>query len=121
MLIQAYHQNENGTYVRTTIMESDDLRQVGNAEPLEGGRGGEVGVIVREDAAEDVQQRFVDTGLAQEGGTECRYRENPNGTEPCILLVQDGQVLNAFGVEGAPTASPSRCVMGRGRTTRSSA
>ncbi len=107
VLIQAYHQNENGTYVRTTVMDSEDLRQVGNARQIEGGQGAEVGVVVRDDAAEDVQQRFVDTGLAQEGGTECRYRENPNGTEPCILLVQDGQVLNSFGVDEG-LASPMR-------------
>jgi len=98
VLIQAYHRNENGTYVRTTVMDSDDLQQVGNARQLEGGRGAEVGVIVAEDSAQDVQQGFVDTGLAQEGGTECRYEQAPNQTEPCILLVQDGQVLNSFGV-----------------------
>lgn len=98
VLIQAYHQNENGTYVRTTVMDSDDLRQVGNAQQSQGGQGAEVGVVVAEDSAQEVQQRFVDTGLAQQGGTECRYREAPNQTEPCILLVQDGQVLNSFGV-----------------------
>ncbi|MBP1985865.1 preprotein translocase subunit SecD [Halolamina salifodinae] len=98
VLIQAYHQNENGTYVRTTVMDSDDLRQVGNAQQTQGGQGAEVGVVVAEDSAQEVQQRFVDTGLAQQGGTECRYRETPNQTEPCILLVQDGEVLNSFGV-----------------------
>jgi preprotein translocase subunit SecD len=107
VLIQAYHQNENGTYVRTTVMDSDDLRQVGNARRIQGGQGAEVGVVVAEGAAEDVQQRFVDTGLAQQGGTECRYRESPNSTEPCILLVQDGQVLNAFGVDSG-LAQPMR-------------
>ncbi|MFW5935335.1 MAG: preprotein translocase subunit SecD, partial [Halolamina sp.] len=107
VLIQAYHQNENGTYVRTTVMDSEDLRQVGNAQQIEGGQGAEVGVVVGEDAAEDVQGRFVDTGLAQEGGSECRYEEDPNGTEPCILLVQDGQVLNSFGVDEG-LASPMR-------------
>ncbi|MFW5949380.1 MAG: preprotein translocase subunit SecD [Halolamina sp.] len=97
--VQAYHQNENDTYVRTTVMESDDLRQVGNARQVEGGQGAEVGVVVADESAGDVQDRFVDTGLAQEGGTDCRYEEDPNGTEPCILLVQDDQVLNSFGVD----------------------
>ncbi|MFD1690274.1 preprotein translocase subunit SecD, partial [Halolamina salifodinae] len=46
VLIQAYHQNENGTYVRTTVMDSDDLRQVGNAQQTQGGQGAEVGVVV---------------------------------------------------------------------------
>ena len=99
VLVQAYHRNENGTYVRTTVMDSEDLAQVGNAQSIQGGQGAEVGVVVAEGSAEDVQQRFVDTGLAQEGGTECRYQENPNETDPCILLVQDGQVLNSFGVQ----------------------
>lgn len=107
VLIQAYHQNENGTYVRTTVMDSEDLRQVGNAKQIQGGQGAEVGVVVAEDSAQEVQQRFVDTGLAQEGGTECRYREAPNQTEPCILLVQDGEVLNSFGVRDT-LAQPMR-------------
>ncbi|GAB7094403.1 preprotein translocase subunit SecD [Halolamina litorea] len=107
VLIQAYHRNENGTYVRTTVMDSDDLSQVGNARQTEGGQGAEVGVVVAEDSAQEVQQRFRDTGLAQEGGTECRYRQSPNSTEPCILLVQDGEVLNSFGVRST-LAEPMR-------------
>ncbi|QKY21282.1 preprotein translocase subunit SecD [Halolamina sp. CBA1230] len=99
VLVQAYHQNENGSYVRTTVMDAEDLAQVGNAERIEGSEFAEVGVVVADGSAQDVQQRFVDTGLAQEGGTDCRYRETPNDTDPCILIVQDGQVLNSFGVE----------------------
>jgi len=108
VLIQAYHQNESGAYVRTTVMDAEDLRQVGNARRLQGqNSGAEVSVVVAEGSAQEVQQGFVDTGLAQEGGTRCTYQENPNGTEPCILVVQDGQVLNSFGVESG-LASPMR-------------
>ena len=98
VLIQAYHQNDSGAYVRTTIMTAEDLQQVGAAsQPQQGGQP-RVPIVVRDDRAEDVQQGFVDTGLAQDGGTRCRYNEQPNDTEPCILVVQDGEVVNSFGV-----------------------
>jgi preprotein translocase subunit SecD len=99
VLVQAYHQNENGSYVRTTIMTSEDLQQVGAAQQSQQGGAPRVPVVIREDRAESVQQGFVDTGLAQDGGTECRYEENPNSTDPCILIVQDGAVINSFGVQ----------------------
>jgi len=99
VLVQAYHQNENGTYVRTTIMTSDDLQQVGAAQQPEQGGAPQVPVVVRDDRAEEVQQGFRDTGLAQDGGTRCRYNEAPNSTDPCILIVQDEQVINSFGVQ----------------------
>ncbi|MFB6221659.1 MAG: preprotein translocase subunit SecD, partial [Halolamina sp.] len=98
VLVQAYHQNENGTYVRTTIMTSEDLQRVGAAQQPQQGGGPQVPVVVRDSQADRVQQSFVDTGLAQDGGTRCRYEERPNSTEPCILVVQDGEVVNSFGV-----------------------
>ncbi len=98
VLVQAYHPNQNGTYVRTTIMTSEDMQRVGAAtQPQQGGQP-QVPVVVRDDRAQDVQQGFRDTGLAQDGGTRCRYEEQPNSTEPCILVVQDGEVVNSFGV-----------------------
>ncbi|MEF8801653.1 MAG: preprotein translocase subunit SecD [Halolamina sp.] len=99
VLVQAYHQNETGTYVRTTIMNSEDLQRVGAAKQSQQGGAPRVPVVIRDDRAEDVQQGFVDTGLAQDGGTECRYEGSPNSTDPCILIVQDGNVINSFGVQ----------------------
>jgi len=98
VLVQAYHPTENDSYERTTIMTSDDLQQVGAAQQPQQGGQPQVPIVVRDDRAEEVQQGFVDTGLAQDGGTRCQYEENPDSTEPCILVVQDGQVVNSFGV-----------------------
>jgi len=99
VLVQAYHQNENGTYVRTTIMTSEDLQQVGAAQQPQQGGQPRVPIVVRDDRAKQVQQGFVDTGLAQDGGTRCNYNEQRNSTQPCILVVQDGEVVNSFGVQ----------------------
>ena len=98
VLIQAYHQNDSGSYVRTTIMTSEDLQQVGAAQQPQQGGQPRVPIVVRDARSEAVQQGFIQTGLAQDGGTRCRYNDQPNSTEPCILVVQDGQVVNAFGV-----------------------
>jgi preprotein translocase subunit SecD len=99
VLIQAYHPDGSGGYTRTTLMTSEDLDDVGAAEqPQNTNAPPQVSVVVRESSAQQVQQRFVDTGVAQDGGTRCRYEESPNNTEPCILVVQDGQVINSFGM-----------------------
>jgi preprotein translocase subunit SecD len=57
-----------------------------------------VPVSLREDAAQRFQQAMVDTGVASPGGSRCAYRSAPNTTDACILLVVDGEVVNAFGM-----------------------
>ncbi|MFC6824078.1 preprotein translocase subunit SecD [Halopelagius fulvigenes] len=98
VVIQAYYPAENGSgYQTREILQQDDFQSIGTA--TESQRGGAfVPVTVEQSAARDFQQAAVETGIAQPGGTTCTYRENPNGTEPCLLLVVNGEVVNAFGM-----------------------
>jgi preprotein translocase subunit SecD len=95
--VDAYYPGEGG-YQQTTVLEGDDFQSIGTAQQGEGGQQPFVPVVVREDAAPRFQDQMVATGIASQGGTRCQYETNPNGTEPCMLLIVDGQVVNAFGM-----------------------
>jgi preprotein translocase subunit SecD len=90
-----YPTGEN--YTRDVVLQQDDFQSIGTAQE---GRstGAYVPVTVSESVAPEFQQDMVDTGLAQQGGTRCTYQQNPNGTDPCLLLVVNGEVTNAFGM-----------------------
>lgn len=100
--IDVYHpvqQNGTTTYERTQgVLTQDDFQSIGTAQEGEGSNPPFVPVVVREQAASRVQQTLVETGVAQQGGSVCRYNEAPNETDPCMLLVVDDQVVNAFGM-----------------------
>ncbi|MFB6089417.1 MAG: preprotein translocase subunit SecD [Halobellus sp.] len=96
VVIKAYYQ-QNGNYTRRVVLQQNDFQNIGTAQ--EGQTGGAyVPVTVKESVADDFQQAMVETGLAQPGGTRCTYQRNPNSTEPCLLLVVNGEVTNAFGM-----------------------
>ncbi len=100
--IVVYHpvqQNNTTTYVNTTAITQEQFQSVGTARQNDAG-GAFVQVAVREDAAPGVRQTFVDTGVARQGGSECRYESSPQSTEPCILVVRDGAVVSSFGMDG---------------------
>ncbi len=94
-------QNGSTVYQNTTLIEQEQFQRISNAREADNtqGLGPRVPVRVTENAAPDVQQRFIETGIASPGGTRCTYTANPNGTDPCILLVADGEVVNAFGMQ----------------------
>ncbi|GAB6860447.1 preprotein translocase subunit SecD [Haloplanus litoreus] len=96
--VDAYYPADDGAYEQMTVLERDDFQSIGNAR--QGGEGElpNVPVVVRESVAPQYQQQMVQTGLAQPGGTRCSYSSTPNNTDPCLLLIVDGQVVNSFGM-----------------------
>ncbi|MFD1641409.1 hypothetical protein [Halohasta litorea] len=95
--IDIYH-DEQGEYVTDEgALTSNDFQSVGSA--TQGDRTGpHVPVTVEASAAERFQQQLVDTGVAQDGGSRCTYDQDPQNTEPCLLVVDDSEVINAFGM-----------------------
>jgi preprotein translocase subunit SecD len=94
--IDIYHR-QNGTYTtREGVLTGDDFQNIGTAQESE--RGPFVPVTVRPQAAAQFQQAVVETGVAQPGGTTCTFEENPNATQPCLLVVVDDRVVNSFGM-----------------------
>ena len=94
--VDIYHENDDGEYVNeTAVLTQEDFQTVGTAQQNDR-QGPHVPVTVRESSATDFQQAVVDTGLAQ--GSQCTYFENPENTDPCLLLVVDDEVVNAFGM-----------------------
>ncbi|QZP38970.1 preprotein translocase subunit SecD [Halobaculum magnesiiphilum] len=100
--IAAYHQvqrNNTTEYVNTTVIRQEDFQTVGTAQQGGQGPGPHVPVSVRQSEAERVQDQFVETGVAGQGGTECTYSDDPQSTEPCILIIRDGSVVSSFGMD----------------------
>jgi preprotein translocase subunit SecD len=101
VVVEAYYsvqQNGSTTYQSDVVLEQDDFQRIGTAQ--EQSSGPSVPVTIKSSVAPAFQESMVQTGVAQPGGTRCTYDRNPNGTEPCLLLVVDGEVVNAFGMDG---------------------
>jgi len=96
--VDAYYATDDGSYEQTTVLERDDFQSIGTAEQGGEGQQPRVPVVVREDVAPTFQERMIETGVAQQGGSRCRYGAAPNSTDPCLLLVVDGEVVNSFGM-----------------------
>ncbi|WP_251341564.1 preprotein translocase subunit SecD [Haloplanus halophilus] len=96
--VDTYYPTDNGTYQQTTVLERNDFQSIGNAQQGGEGQLPNVPVVVRESVAPQFQERMIQTGLAQRGGTRCSYATSPNGTDACLLLIVDGQVVNSFGM-----------------------
>jgi preprotein translocase subunit SecD len=101
--VEAYHpveRNGSRTYVNTTVLTSDDLQEVGAAATDQRTGTPYVPVTVRGAVAPDVERTLVETGVASgPGSTRCTYESDPQTTEPCLLLVVDGEVVNSFGMD----------------------
>ncbi len=101
--VEAYHPvRADGTtvYRNTTVLASDDFQNIGAAASDERTSQPYVPVTVRQDTAPEVQRVLVDTGVASgPGDTRCTYESEPQSTEPCLLLVVDGEVVNSFGMD----------------------
>ena len=96
VVIEAYYPASDGNYTRDTVLQQEDFQSIGTAQ--DGSSGPYVPVTVSESVAPEFQQSMRDTGLAQQGGTRCTYQADPSSTEPCLLLVVNGEVTNAFGM-----------------------
>ena len=102
--VDIYYQNDSGQYTtERAVLTQDDFQSVSTATQNDRS-GPHVPVTVRPDSAEEFQQVAVDTGLAP-GGSRCTYQEDPDNTEPCLLLVVDGEVVNSFGMDPGLGAS----------------
>jgi preprotein translocase subunit SecD len=101
--VEAYHPvEENGStvYRNTTVLTSEDFESVGAAATDQRTSQPFVPVTVREEVASDVQRNLIQTGVASgPGNTQCTYQSDPQGTQPCLLLVVDGEVVNSFGMD----------------------
>ncbi|UVE50805.1 preprotein translocase subunit SecD [Haloferax larsenii] len=96
-----YPTTQNGSRVyetREAVLTQADFTSIGTAQEPQTGGGSFVPVSVKDDPAPDFQQAVKETGLAQPGGTRCTYNDDPNTTEGCLLLVVNGEVVNAFGM-----------------------
>ena len=96
VVIEAYYSTGGGNYTRETVLQQEDFQSIGTAQDESGGAF--VPVTVSEPIAPEFQESMVDSGLAQQGGTRCTYQADPDSTEPCLLLVVNGEVTNAFGM-----------------------
>ncbi|MDS0299858.1 preprotein translocase subunit SecD [Halogeometricum sp. S1BR25-6] len=106
VVVQAYYPvEENGstTYRSEVVLQQNDFQTIGSVQ--EQGTGPSVPVTIKSSVAPELQQSLVRTGIAQPGGTSCTYDQNPNSTQPCLLLVVDGEVVNAFGMDGGLASS----------------
>jgi preprotein translocase subunit SecD len=105
-----YSTEQNGSTVYETregVLTQGDFQYIGPAEPAQGDQPPYVPVVVNGEKAEQLQSTLVETGVADgagpgadRAGTICRYETRPQNTEPCLLLVVDGEVVNAFGMDG---------------------
>ena len=99
---------EDGLAVEEEVLVQEDFENIGTASRDEGDQP-YVPVSVVNEAPEGEQSpahRFqdavVDRGVATDtGGARCTYMQDPVGetAEPCLLLVVDGEVVNAFGMD----------------------
>ncbi|MFB6193871.1 MAG: preprotein translocase subunit SecD, partial [Halobaculum sp.] len=100
--VVGYHpvqRNNSTVYVNTTLITQDQFLRISNAQEETSRLPPRVPVRVTEAAAPQVQENFRRAGLAQNGGTRCTFQTAPNSTEPCILVVSDGSVIGAYGIE----------------------
>ncbi|MEZ3143713.1 preprotein translocase subunit SecD [Halobaculum sp. MBLA0143] len=92
---QPVRENGTTTYVNETIFTDGALQRIGSPREGQGNRLPSVQVRIAGSDAARVQQTFVETGVAQRGGTRCSY---PDTADPCLLVVRDGRVVNSFGM-----------------------
>ena len=100
--VQAYHSttvNGSQVYQSRTVLTGDDFQTIGTVRTQNGAP--RVPVTVKGNVADRVQTDMVETGVAGRGGSDCTYSANPNTTQPCLLVVVDGRVVNSFGMEAS--------------------
>ena len=107
--LDVYYQNSSGTYVRETAIRGENFEDVGIASQYQDQPGAYVPLAVNESAAPEFQRTMVESGVAGPAGQRCNYAPEENATRgACILLVNDGEVVNAFGMtQGLATSMQS--------------
>ncbi|SMO39389.1 preprotein translocase subunit SecD [Halorubrum cibi] len=101
----------DGTARTDGILAQDDFENIGTASRREAGSGAYVPVSVVNEAPEgqrspavQFQDAVVEYGVASaSGGARCNYDLETNSlgesSDSCLLLVVDGEVVNAFGMD----------------------
>ncbi|WP_430503701.1 preprotein translocase subunit SecD [Haloparvum sp. PAK95] len=100
--------DQNGNYsTEQAVLSQGDFASVGTAS-RDRNDVAYVPVTVVDDApegqqspAEQFESAAVEYGVAQSGGSTCTYMQEPVGEtqDPCLLLVVNGEVVNAFGMQ----------------------
>jgi len=102
--VDIYYRNDSGQYTtERAVLTQNDFQSVSTATQNDQS-GPHVPVTIRPNSAEEFRQVAVDTGLAP-GGSRCTYQQNPQNTDPCLLLTVDGEVVNSFGMDPGLGAS----------------
>jgi preprotein translocase subunit SecD len=97
--VDVYYPTDDGEYATEQgVLTQEDFQSIGTAVQGEGDQLPHVPVVIEDSQAERVQRTLVETGVAKQGGSTCRYATDPENTEACMLLVVDGEVVNAFGM-----------------------
>lgn len=97
--VQIYHsETDDGSYTQEVVLTQDDFRTIGTANAESERQPPHVPVVINSDVAEQFQDRAVETGLARSGGSMCQYEQNPESTQPCLLTVVDGEVVDSSGM-----------------------
>jgi preprotein translocase subunit SecD len=104
--LDVYYRNESGAYVRETAIRGENFEDVGIASQYQDQPGAYVPLAVNESVAPEFQQTMVESGVAGPAGRQCAYEPEENQSRgACILLVNDGEVVNAFGMTESLAAS----------------
>jgi len=110
----------DGTAVQENVLIQDDFENIGTASRRERTRGAYVPVSVsneapagEQSAAERFQTAAVDRGVASaSGGATCNYDMEADAlaenSDSCLLLIVDGDVVNAFGMVDGLAQSMAR-------------
>ncbi|MFB6309173.1 MAG: preprotein translocase subunit SecD [Haloarculaceae archaeon] len=97
--VYAFYPNQNGTYVRTQVLQQEDFEGgVGAARERDSGPGVPV-TITDKQAARNFSDQMVKYGFDR--ARVCRYdRENPQDSNgQCLLTTLNGEVVFSGGVE----------------------
>ncbi|WP_435161622.1 preprotein translocase subunit SecD [Halorubrum sp. SY-15] len=110
----------DGTAVEENVLIQDDFENIGTASQRERGSGAYVPVSVVNEApageqspAARFQSAAVERGVASAtGGATCNYDMSADAlaenSDPCLLLMVNGEVVNAFGMVDDLAASMAR-------------
>ena len=99
--VDIFHREDGNYTTEREALTRDDFQSIGTASQ-DDQSGPHVPVSVQEQSAEEFQDLVVETGVAGPEGSQCTYEtgvpDQEQSTDPCLLLVVDGEVVNSFGM-----------------------
>ncbi|WP_255150882.1 preprotein translocase subunit SecD [Halorarius halobius] len=95
-IVAGYPTEAGGNYTRTTVLEREDIAQVGSATEGQGERPPFVPVTLEQDSARSFAEDMRQYGFTSDSGVEnCRWRQDEQDYGYCLFTVVDGQVVYA--------------------------